>query len=492
MTDVLDLLPLYQVTSVVIRARMDADANAGLIASDPRYIDTREGTFYHDVTEPMVIEFTRLWDALGSEVIAAAFPQTSWGDYLDEHAAVFNLVRNPAVSATGTVLFAGTPATLVATNTVVSAQPADPSQDTITFLTTASGTTGPTALPPAGVAVVGSNSGGTLAAGTYYYHVTSITTFGESKGTSDQTASTTGGLGSMAISWSAATNATGYHIYRARTPNSLGQYVGTTAGTAFTDTGFALGAEEPTIDTTAGVLLPVSASDPGTLGNVSSGAVITLETPLPAITFVTNAAAMGGGADVETDEALRDRILLQYSGQGAGNISDYMRWALEYPGVGRVFVNPTWAGAGTVEVVAMLTTGQPVAGGVVTGLQALLDPVAGQGHGLAPVGAVVTVTTSTAVPVNVIATVAFEGGYTLDGASGAIAKRAEIVAALQAYLGNLQPGQTVIFDHVKAQFFVPVGVHEVSGLTINAGTSDITMSSSAPPQISQLGTVTLT
>ncbi|MEO1700405.1 MAG: baseplate J/gp47 family protein, partial [Planctomycetota bacterium] len=61
------------------------------------------------------------------------------------------------------------------------------------------------------------------------------------------------------------------------------------------------------------------------------------------------ATEIAGGADVESDDELRGRVLarLRNPGQG-GNQADYVRWALEVPGVTRAWCHPLLNGFGTV------------------------------------------------------------------------------------------------------------------------------------------------
>lgn len=61
---------------------------------------------------------------------------------------------------------------------------------------------------------------------------------------------------------------------------------------------------------------------------------------LPALAAV-GAGGLGGGADIETDDRLRARVLLrkQYPPHG-GAASDYEGWALAIPGVTRAFISP--------------------------------------------------------------------------------------------------------------------------------------------------------
>lgn len=491
MTTALDFLPVFSETLARVRARMDQDANAGLLSTDPAFTDTREGYFYWDTTQVAAIECVRLWDALGSETVAAAFPSLAWGEYLDEHGATFQLPRNAATSAEGVVVFTGAPGTLVAANTQVSASPSDPTQDTIVFRTLTAGTTLAALGVPTGITAVPSGTGGTLPAGTAYYHVTSYNLYGETLGSADVPATTTGSTSKVTINFTAVTDAIGYRIYRTLVAGTQGHQVADVTATTFVDTGaITPGALEPPQDTTTWVALAVQAVIPAAAGNLGVNAITTLETLLPTITAVTNPAPTEGGTDVEDDDSYRSRILSEYTGQGDGNMADYARWALAYPGVQQASVIPLWAGAGTVLVVVMLTGGSPVASSVVTGLQAQLDPIAGLGHGIAPVGAVVTIATSTVIAVTIVATVGHEPGYSLTGSGGTVATQPSIAAAVSTYLTSLQPGDTIVYEHVQAAFFI-IGVHNVTGLLVNGATADIVLASSPAPQVAQLGTVTL-
>ena len=61
---------------------------------------------------------------------------------------------------------------------------------------------------------------------------------------------------------------------------------------------------------------------------------------LPSVAYVSE-SGIGGGADIESDEDLRTRVLFRKRNPPhGGSRSDYERWALEVPGVTRVFVSP--------------------------------------------------------------------------------------------------------------------------------------------------------
>lgn len=85
-----------------------------------------------------------------------------------------------------------------------------------------------------------STTGGTLAAGTYYWKLTAINASGETVGSNEVTATTTGSTSSQPLTWVAITGATGYKLYRGTVAGAENTLV-TTLGlvTTYTDTGSA-------------------------------------------------------------------------------------------------------------------------------------------------------------------------------------------------------------------------------------------------------------
>jgi uncharacterized phage protein gp47/JayE len=487
--DLTQFPPLFSEDVDRIRIRMDADANGTRTPADPAWIDVREGGFYWDVTQIAALENERLWDAM-SEAVAAAFPSTAWGAYLDEHGETFALTRNPPIAATGRALFTADDVTLVPQHTQIGALPDEPSGDAMEFETTESASTCTPLATPANVIVSASEDDGALTTGDYIYHVTAYNSFGETKGSADQTGTIVGSTGSCAISWDTVDDAYGYRVYRTQIPNQAGELIADLLDTAVTDDGLVTpSATEPVENTTSGVRLAIRALVPGAAGNLAPNALQSLDSPITGIKSVRNEEATVGGADEETDTDFRNRVLAQYRGQGGGNVADYRRWSLAW-GIERVYVEPVWDGPGTVLVVAMLADGSPIASTIMDGLQQYLDPSAGLGHGQAPIGATVTVATSTLVEIDIAATVIHEDGFSLDGTEGGVATRTPIEKELTAYLVSLDPGDTVVYQHILACFFV-AGVHEVNDLLVNTAAEDIVLDSMPTPQVPSLGTVTL-
>lgn len=449
MASILQFRPLFRESLSRIRARINADANAGLAPADPSYLDTTPGGFFWDLTQSPALEIARLWDAL-NEMAASVFPAYSWGIYLDEHGVTLNTPRKDAVAATGSVTFTGTVGTLIPTGVEVATEQVDPDVDPTFFRTVDS-----EVIPIGG-----------------------------------------------------------------------------------------------TVD------VQVQAVEKGSLGNVAAGTVSVLYSPVDGVASITNLQPVSGGTDIETDEQYRRRILLAYAGaHGAGTRADYEMWALAYPGVSYVYVDPLWNGAGTVRVVVTDVYNKPVSQSVVDGLQAELDPYkaiahltagitfpvanisiddvtsflafgdaqigstkfsytgksssqltgvsggagtfvtgtevkqSGLGHGKAPIGAIVTIATPASVTINVTATIVPETGYSLTGAGGTIPLGDDIVAAITDYIGSLGPADSVVLNAVKARIMDVQGVFDVSALQLNGAGLNISMT---PLQVAQIGAVTLT
>ena len=150
------------------------------------------------------------------------------------------------------------------------------------------------------------------------------------------------------------------------------------------------------------VSVPIAAIAAGKAGNFISG------TPLSAVsgvtgtpTFAVDASGLGGGADSESDDALRVRVLFRKRNPPQGGAAaDYVAWAMSVPGVTRVFVERLWAGAGSVRVFPLtdnLTTNGIPSSATISAVQAVMAANA-------PAGAAVTVVAPTAQPINITIT----------------------------------------------------------------------------------------
>ena len=144
----------------------------------------------------------------------------------------------------------------------------------------------------------------------------------------------------------------------------------------------------------------VQAEMPGSAANADAGVMLALAATVSGVSANVTVAAGGisGGADDETDDELRGRVLTRVRKPPQGGAAhDYDTWAREVPGVSRVWVKPEWMGSAHVGVFFVRDADANFIPdpGEVTTLQAYLDarkPVTAKVHVIAP----------TAVPVAIV------------------------------------------------------------------------------------------
>lgn len=163
-----------------------------------------------------------------------------------------------------------------------------------------------------------------------------------------------------------------------------------------------------------------------------------------------------------------------------GNVAQYNRWCAEFEGIGNSKVFPLWNGDNTVKVSILSVSNRAATEELIAEFQEFLDPnITGMGDGVAPIGAFVTVTTATEVPINVSATVKMKDGYS---------DTSSIETALAKHFSELAYNKTLIaYMNVGAVILGVEGVEFISDLLINDGTADIVL---GDEEIPVLGTVT--
>jgi uncharacterized phage protein gp47/JayE len=165
-----------------------------------------------------------------------------------------------------------------------------------------------------------------------------------------------------------------------------------------------------------------TAVDAGADGDYEAEAQLTMVGYVPNITQVATVAApgLGGGADIETDDSVRARIIGRIQTPPAGGAEhDYVAWAREVPGVTRAYCYPCRMGEGTVGVTVLTDaaeTGPIPSAAVIDDVQSYIDA-------LRPVTASVTVFACAALPV----------AFTLSISPDTAAIRAAIAAELEDF-----------------------------------------------------------
>lgn len=161
-----------------------------------------------------------------------------------------------------------------------------------------------------------------------------------------------------------------------------------------------------TIDGGGTAEVVVTSMLPGLAGNAVAATPVNIVSPVAAIvsTAVVGSLGIAGGADSESDDSLRARVLarIQWPPHG-GSRDDYVAWALSIPGVTRAWTFPLGNGPGTVIVRIMMddtySDGIPHSGDVAT-VQAYIDR-----QDVRPVQSTVTVAAPVAVPLSFTITI---------------------------------------------------------------------------------------
>lgn len=128
-----------------------------LDASD-QTLDLREGSATFDLLSPAAIELARAYIELDN-VLKFGFADTTYGAYLDLRASERGITRKLAVKAIGSVTFAGTNGTVIASGTVLSTG----GNSAVLFVTTAAGTIASGTVTVTAEAQVGGVSGNVAA-----------------------------------------------------------------------------------------------------------------------------------------------------------------------------------------------------------------------------------------------------------------------------------------------------------------------------------------
>lgn len=211
--------------------------------------------------------------------------------------------------------------------------------------------------------------------------------------------------------------------------------------------------------------------------NVEAGTITKQLVSLNGLTSVTNEEAATGGTDPETDTALVKRLydFLQNPAT-SGNVAHYRQWALEVDGVGAAKVIPLWNGPGTVKVLIVGNNNEPVDQSIVEKCRVHIEENR-------PIGATVTVVSAEGLPINVSASVIIDSTTTLENV------RDSFEEALRVYLRSIAFSKyTLVYNRVAYMLLDIPGVIDYTSLTINGGTTNITI---GDDQVPVLGTVVI-
>lgn len=247
-----------------------------------------------------------------------------------------------------------------------------------------------------------------------------------------------------------------------------------------------------TVGSSGSATVSVVDTQPGAVGNCDAGTTMSLGVSISGIQSTGVAAApFTGGADVESPDDFRGRVIAAYqaSPQG-GDKDDYVTWATAVPGVTRAWCAPNAFGAGTVVVYFMMDNAEASNAGFPQGTNGVSSsetrraPVA-TGDQLTVANAIFPVQPVTAL-VYACAPIANQVNFMISGLSSAsTATKAAVNAAISdAFFREGAPGGTVDLSDINSGI---AAVPETAGFVIVSPAGNILNSSGSLPT---LGTVT--
>lgn len=249
-----------------------------------------------------------------------------------------------------------------------------------------------------------------------------------------------------------------------------------------------------TIPAEGRVTIPVECTQSGIVGNTPEDTIVLVSSRVTGITSVTNADAVTGGTEMESDESLRARIDEADRSQGnsfTGCPADYKRWATSVPGVGEATVISAQDDSGLVQIILTDTNGDPATKNLCTSVYNYIMRPSEPGQRLAPIGAVLAVSPPETIALSVKATVELTSSATIESVKAAYA------AKLTAYLPEAFGDEEIKYSRVWACLASTEGVNDFTGLQIGIkdtdentsvtlfGTSNISVSASQLPTITE-------
>lgn len=215
------------------------------------------------------------------------------------------------------------------------------------------------------------------------------------------------------------------------------------------------------------ISVPVQATTSGSAGNLAPGLITQLTSSISSVDYVTNPGAMSGGADAETDVALRARFILFINSlsRGTAGAVGYailsLQLGLNYQVVEcQNYANPLLAQFAYFYVVVDDGTGAPPTS-LLTSVWNAVNAVRALGIGFSVFAPVI-------VNATVSMTIATATGYTHATVVGIVYQ------AVATYVNSLPLGASLDYFKIsQIAYDASPGVQSVTGLLINGGTSSI-------------------
>lgn len=247
--------------------------------------------------------------------------------------------------------------------------------------------------------------------------------------------------------------------------------------------------EAATIPESGTIDIKIQCTQSGVIGNTAANTIILVSSKLTGVNSVTNAEALTGGTEEESDESLQRRISEYDKSQGdnyIGNPSDYKRWAESVAGVGEATIIPAQDTSGTVTIILTDANGAPATELLCEQVYNYIMSPSAPGERLAPINAVLSVEAPSTMEIGISATIELEESYNIE------AVKTNFLANLAIYLPSAMEAGEIKYTSIHAVLHDTDGVNDFKDLkigikadgSVSYGTSNIPIEATKLPTIS--------
>lgn len=230
--------------------------------------------------------------------------------------------------------------------------------------------------------------------------------------------------------------------------------------------------DEGEISESGSLELSVIATDIGYKYNLEEGTTLGFVENIKGVTSIKVKEDFINGADVESDDELRDRFRVFINNpRTSGNIYHYQEWALECEGVGKAKVYPLWNGNGTVKVMVTGNNNRPVGRDLLEQCKAYIETQR-------PIGATVTVTTPTILNIDVAIKFKLNPNYTLTEVTQ------EIKTLLKEYIESCE--KEIVFTKIFGYVANLGGVDDITEFKLNKAINNIKIAEDKIPVVNNM------
>lgn len=230
--------------------------------------------------------------------------------------------------------------------------------------------------------------------------------------------------------------------------------------------------ESYTIPENGTVTISVECTEAGNIGNVKANSIILQETYNDGIESVTNENGFTNGAEEESDDTYRERILLvdrNNSYSCVGSASDYKKWAYEIEEVGSVRVIPASDDSGTVTLIITDRNGNPASDEICTKVyNHIICPDDPENRKTTINGVNLVVTTPQTLKLTISATVEIQ---TVSLESVKIA----FIEALKTYFSESIEDKEIRYTRICNVLGSVQGVYDYTNVLLNGDTKNIAL-----------------